>query len=229
MSISLQCSTRIKKSSSELRARPEPDRRPLGRQVGRVGVVVIEEGEVRAAAVAAAVQPAEERVVDQTGVLAVGCHEPSEDRMKSAHPGREARPCRGVPREPAEDGGPQRTEVRQVEGVVLVMGETAVQAGVVGAILDVADEAGRLVAPRGRGTRPAVGNAVRSGACQPTPSSRGQRPVKKLACEGSVQGADRPRLVEADAARGQSLAGPGWLACRSRRGSADPPGPCRGR
>ena len=111
----------------ELRAgaRPEPNRRPLGRQVGRVGVVVIEKGEVRAAAAATAVQPAEELVVDRTGVLAVGCHEPSEDRVIPAHPGRDARPGRGVPGEPPEDGRPQRAEVRQVEGVVLVMGETA--------------------------------------------------------------------------------------------------------
>ena len=171
------------------RARPEPNRRPLGRQVGRVGVVVVEEGEVGAAAAAAAVQPAEERVVDRTGVLAVGCHEPSEDRMIPAHPGREARPDCGVPGELPEDGRPQRAEVRQVEGVVLVMGETGGQPRIVGAILDIGHEAGRLVAPRGE----VLGQRRERGAERGLPANpelRGQRPVKKLACDGSVQGAD---------------------------------------
>ena len=76
-----------------------------------------------------------------------------------------------------------------IDDVVFIMSEAAVQAGVVGTILGIGDEARRRITMRpevlgqGRETR----CEGQSSSC--TSSSWGKRPVNMLACEGRVQGA----------------------------------------
>ena len=109
-----------------------------------------------------------------------------------------------------------RSGTESLEDVIFVMGKPAIQAGIIGAIAGVGDETGRRIAasPQVFGQRREV---PRNGDSPSTPSSWGHRPVKKLACEASVQGAGARASVEADppppAARGWA-----WSDADSRRG-----------
>ena len=73
--------------------------------------------------------------------------------------------------------------------IVLIMSEAAVEAGVVGTIVGIGDEARRRIAARPEifGQRREAGPSRASSSS--TSSSWGQRPVNMLACEARVQGA----------------------------------------